>query len=144
MLGLQHLHHIHLNELFQECDVTEEFLQTKTDFHVVKVFLEKYPDATVRVDKEWFAVYFEKSGFRQHPNSSVIYHTKSLVISLDYEGKPAIHSLECGGPISLSIHDMDAIKEHLQEHDWCFPYDQSEFAESQMRSDLKDLENQLD
>lgn len=100
------------------------FIEATKSLEEVQLFLSMHPDAKVGMDKEWLRVKYEQSGFREHPTSQIIQHTKRLYVILDYEGKPYAHSLVCSGPVSL---ETSNVKRFLEDKDWCFSSDQSKF-----------------
>ena len=100
-----------------------EFIESAKNLDSAQLFLSMHTDAKISVDREIFSVIFEKSGFREYPSTSIIHHTKQLIVNLDYAGKPRAYSLVCSGPISLDTNNMEL----LDNPDWCFPIDQSEF-----------------
>lgn len=108
-----------------QIDVHDElaFIDSTKDLDEVHLFLTMHPDAKVSVNHEWHTVTYEESGFRKHPSSNTILHTKRLIISLDYDGKPVPDYAECGGSVSLV-----GPVELLTNADWCFPLDQTPFA----------------
>ncbi len=106
----------------------ETFIEGTKKMDSVQYFLSLYPDAEISIDKEWYTITYAKSGFiEQDPNRSNPTRTKNLIINLDYDGKLAPHIMQCGGPVSSSVHDMESLLEHLHNPDWCFPHDQSQF-----------------
>ena len=107
------------------------FVEASKKLEEVQIFLSQHPNAKITVDHEWFTVSFEESGFRQHPSSSIVHHTKRLNVGLDFEGNPAAQYIECGGPVSL-VAPVN-VTELLNNPDWCFPLDQAPF---------KNLENE--
>ncbi len=102
-----------------------EFIESAKMVKASQIFLSHHPDAKITVDYNWFLIKIEESGYRQHPSSSIIQHTKRLSIGLDYERKPTAQSLECGGPVSL-VATVNVTK-LASNPDWCFPLDQSPF-----------------
>jgi hypothetical protein len=108
------------------------FIDATKKLPEVKSFLAMHPDATIRIDRESYVVTYEEYGLRKHPTSTVINHTKSLMVGLDYEGKPVAIFAECGGPISM-IGTIDL----LNDPDWCFPIDQTDLVNSLILNDDK-------
>jgi len=106
-------------------DNDSDFIEASKKIEEVQLFLTQHPNAVISVDHEWNIVSFEESGFRQHPTSSIIHHTKRLNIGLNYEGKPLAESLECGGRVSLLV--STNVTRFLNDSDWCFPADQTPF-----------------
>lgn len=111
------------------------FIEATQGLDEVQLFLSMHPDAKVNVDKEWFRVEYEKSGFREHLSSQIIQHTKRLLVGLDYEGKPYAHLLVCGGPVSLETSNAT----FLEDKDWCFPHDQSKFDLPDEHTNTQDM-----
>jgi len=105
----------------------DAFVESTKVLDSVQYFLSLYPDAVINVDEEWFTVSYEETGFKEHPTSQIIQHTKRLTINLDYAGKPTPYTIQCGGSVSLSVHELESLLESLHNPDWCFPFDQSEF-----------------
>jgi hypothetical protein len=102
-----------------------DFIEESKKLREVQIFLSQHTNATIIVDHERFLVSFEESGFRQHPSSSIIYHTERLNVGLDFEGKPFAESIECGGPVTV-VGPVNGT-ELLNNPDWCFPIDQTPF-----------------
>jgi hypothetical protein len=118
----------------------EAFIEGTKKLDAVQYFLSLYPDAKISIDKEWYTVTYAESGFiEEDPSRYEPIRTKKLIIHLDYDGKLMPFSIECGGPVSLSIHGLDPVLEHLHNPDWCFPFDQSQFDSF----DKEDLENKI-
>lgn len=106
----------------------DEFIEGTKNLDSVQYFLSLYPDAKITIDKEFYAVTYSESGFiEQDPSRHDPIRTKNLTINLGYDGQLVPHTITCGGPISISIHDLEPLLEQLHKPDWCFPLDQSKF-----------------
>ncbi len=106
----------------------EAFIQATKKMDFVQYFLSLYPDAEISIDRELYTVRYAESGFIEESSSRYEpIRTKSLILSLDYDGKLMPFVIECGGPVSLAVHQLEAILEHLHDPDWCFPFDQFQF-----------------
>lgn len=124
-----------------QVDVLDDdaFIEGTKKLDSVQYFLSLYPNAEISIDKEWYTITYAESGFIEQDSSRHDpIRTKKLAINLDYDGKLVPYMIECGGPISLSIHELEPLLEHLHNPDWCFPFDQSQFDSL----DKKDLENE--
>lgn len=118
----------------------DAFIEGTKKMDAVQYFLSMYPDAKISIDREWYMVTYAESGFIEADSSRhEPIRTKKLIIHLDYDGKLMPFSIECGGPVSLSVHGLDPLLEYLHNPDWCFPFDQSQFDSL----DKKDLENKM-
>lgn len=99
------------------------FIESTKNLDAVQQFMSLHPQVHVSIDTEQFAVHYTESGFKEHRTTSVIHHTKELMVGIDYQGNPFAQSVGCGGPISLSTTNIS----FLENPDWCFPIDQTPF-----------------
>ena len=110
----------------------------------VQHFLSLYPNAEISINKEWYLITFTKSGFIEEDHSRYEpVRTKGLSINFDYDGQLMPHSIDCGGPISISVFGLEQLLEHLHNPDWCFPYDQSQFSSHEPEPDSEPISGSL-